>query len=531
VVVWELFSFDQTTLDTLVDRFQPLATRGNFTLPNTLNYVLKHLAARTAILEPDYVCRHYRSAFSALYSKRFKPFSALSNRLHFFKPDKVSLSDLAEATCSDELGYLGYVVLRPTDICAVGRTVLERPTWSAGEFFLPCTTAVNAHVLGLKLTVTCMPFTQQDTMVMTCAQAAIWMATQFMSQSFGMPGPLPHEITESCSKYYLGLIGRPVPSGGLLIEQMINGLFDLGYSPVFERASVGVGILELVYKYIESKVPVIIIFKSHAMTVCGYIYDFAATAPKKSLLFGLDKVNLTGYENWIRGLIVHDDSVGPYRLIPTNEGARNKLIADGFSDLLLPANWPDEGTECCTTDQIEGLVIPLPEKVYLTGESVYAVVATLLEDSAVLAPLLAAARAGNKTSVEFLNSLSSPSSTSPIVLRAYFLESQSYKSALRTAPLFSSIHPVARDAYLRMRTSRLIWIIELTLAAEMRKEQEDQRRVYGEIILDSTASPYSPSFLAIHLPGVLHIRDPKDESWSIEPLKDDKPYQYPRDFV
>jgi hypothetical protein len=368
---------------------------------------------------------------------------------------------------------------------------------------------------------------------MTCAQAAIWMTTNLMSKYLQWPAPLPHEITQSASKYYLGWLGRPLPSGGLLVEQMVNGLVDLGYSPIFHRIVVDGGVvdkLSKIYKYLESRIPVIITLGEHAIPVCGYLYDATAVPPTGQLFAGRGESNLVGYENWISGLVVHDDSVGPYRILPADSSSWDKISKTKNSDLLLPANWPNEHIERCTAEQIDGIVVPLPEKVYLTGDSVYEIAATLLEDDGVMQPLSEAALQGQFASAAFLTSLRRPSSE-PMVLRAYFVESNAFRSAMRKSPLSDTLSPIIREIYTSMPMSRLIWVVELTPSSEMKKNRALEREVCGEIVLDSTASPYGPSFLAIHLPGVLHIRDCTSETWTTHKIQGDAPYRYPEDFI
>jgi len=313
---------------------------------------------------------------------------------------------------------------------------------------------------------------------------------------------------------------------------MVNGLVDLGYSPIFHRIAMDSGAVEKlskIYKYLESRVPVIVTMGEHAIPVCGYLYDPTMVPPPSPLFAAHGESNLVGYENWICGLLAHDDGVGPYRIIPTDLSARDKIAKTNYFDLLLPSNWPDEGVKECTADQIDGIVVPLPEKVYLTGDSVYEIAAALLEDDGVMQPLSEAALRGQSSAAAFLTSLRRPSSE-PIVLRAYFVESNAFRSMLKNVPLTDTLSPLVRDAYLSMAMSRYVWVVELTAASEMKKLRAAERQVYGELILDSTASPHGPSFLAIHLPGVLQSRDVSNERWSTLIIEDDRPYQYPQDF-
>jgi hypothetical protein len=83
---------------------------------------------KNILVEYPYIDKDYRSTYYAFYAKkglRYDPFTA---RLHFFG-DGVILTDDLELRWTgrdrlDEL-YFGYMVLRPTGITPIGRTVLS----------------------------------------------------------------------------------------------------------------------------------------------------------------------------------------------------------------------------------------------------------------------------------------------------------------------------------------------------------------------------------------------------------------------
>jgi hypothetical protein len=519
---------DETILDRLLDEFRPLSPAPRRTLANTLQYAVKRLKPKKVLVESDYICKDYRSEYSALYSKRFKKFSDRSTRLHFFASSDVSVDLLKDPSRdSTEFGYLGYIVMRPTDVGRVGRTLLPHPAWDSNKFYIPCTAYFPAHILGCEFSIEGMPFCQQDGMVMTCAQAAVWMACHLLSRRVGLSAPLPHEINESCSRYYLGWVGRALPSGGLTVENMVNGLSDLKYSPIFhridgpdQRKNVAV---EMVCKYIESGIPVILMLPGHAVTACGYVYD-----PDRNIQ---QKGPVVGFENWVKALIVHDDAVGPYRIMPVDETARADLVNSDVADLLMPEGWPERRIRNTTTKQIEGVIVPLPDKVYLTGDWVCRIARSLIDDRVIQQPVSIASKRGEQSPAKFLHALHADSDDR-VVLRAYFLSAESFKASMRVAPLRGTMSPTVREHYQTVSMSRLIWVVELTLSDELQKQDEADRHVYGEVLLDSTASPYGPSFLSIHLPGVLFIQNLNSEGQiTAIPLPDDKPYLYPRDFA
>ena len=76
--------------------------------------------------------------------------------------------------------------------------------------------------MGTALKIKGVPFIQQDGMVMVCAQASMWIAAKYMHYAYALPRYLPYEITERATKPFIQS-GRPIPSTGLAIEQIMSG--------------------------------------------------------------------------------------------------------------------------------------------------------------------------------------------------------------------------------------------------------------------------------------------------------------------
>ena len=57
-----------------------------------LHEYLSEIDATTILLEPHYVDRHYLDEFAHYYSRSFHAPPAYCSRLHFFKSDKVAIS-------------------------------------------------------------------------------------------------------------------------------------------------------------------------------------------------------------------------------------------------------------------------------------------------------------------------------------------------------------------------------------------------------------------------------------------------------
>ena len=147
----------------------------------------------TVIIEDDYVDKDYQDEFTAFYSRAFKIYTQRCTRLHFFAkdiPTDTSFLDLGRFREQ----YLGFIVLRPTDLQKIGRPILKPFINDPNTEFVSCKAKFYSHIAGEKFTIDAMPFIQQDTQVGACAQAALWMVARYMSQRFGYREFMPGEI-------------------------------------------------------------------------------------------------------------------------------------------------------------------------------------------------------------------------------------------------------------------------------------------------------------------------------------------------
>src|ERR1035437_4028666 len=112
--------------------------------------------AVTAIFEYDYVDRDYQDEFSAFYSKAFKTYSARCTRLHFFSC--AILPRIRKNFGRFKGNYLGFIVIRPTDLQRMGRTLLVPSIVDPHREFIHCTARFSAHLLGDEFSIQGMPF-------------------------------------------------------------------------------------------------------------------------------------------------------------------------------------------------------------------------------------------------------------------------------------------------------------------------------------------------------------------------------------
>lgn len=230
--------------------------------------VLKESGARSVVLETRYIDLDYRSEYSSFYSRTFRsePDSAL--RLHFFRAE-LGMDDLWRLPA--DAGYLGYIVLRPSAAGAVGRTMIQAPPRDRAAIRAAVTEEVS--FFGETLSVTGVPFMQQDTQLGSCAHAAAWMchygafrrglvarqtAATFglrTDPALGMVNALPSEgMTSFQLKSLMATLDLPV-------RVDVDGEREWGTNPDT--------LLRICRRYLDSGIPLLVFTSDHAFVLCG----------------------------------------------------------------------------------------------------------------------------------------------------------------------------------------------------------------------------------------------------------------------
>ena len=210
-------------------RDEALPYNGNST---PVNFIFSALAQAplkcvTVVFEKGYVDQDYQDELAVFYSKAFKDYPHRCTRLHFFAVE----IPLGTTTHFSEYRdhYLGFMVLRPTDLQRVGRACLKPIVNDAGTEFITCTAEFTSHILRERFTVSALPFVQQDTQVGACAQACLWMLARYMSRRFGHREFLPAEVNQLAKSHRA--LGRHYPAEtGLTFAQMLDALQGMSLS-------------------------------------------------------------------------------------------------------------------------------------------------------------------------------------------------------------------------------------------------------------------------------------------------------------
>ena len=306
-----------------------------------LERYLREIGCVSFAAERQYVDRDFMDDYSAYYASNLFSPDNYCTRIHFFcadaeeveeklialrETDPERLLELTDrrtelATACRRFSrayYLGFVVIRPLPGSPIGRTVLrpyaDRDKSKEFTRDFSCTRDYVTHVDGLALTVKGLAFQQQDLGVSACATTAIWSALHKIAEVEHIGLLTPARITSMASRYSLPH-GRSMPSAGLSLDQMCQGIRAAGLAPTLLRTSnTGEGfsaVRAFLHSSILSGIPPILVLQAgenirHAVTVAGMKVDEnVEPAPISESWF--DK------SNELSGLYVHDDRYGPYQ--------------------------------------------------------------------------------------------------------------------------------------------------------------------------------------------------------------------------
>ena len=333
------------------------------------------VGARFLVVEEPYIDRDYSADYVHFYSSAFKSYPRHTKRLHLFRHDpSATLSgDMAQQASATavELGYLGFVVVRPIRQGPVGRTVLAFPDLGPGLLFRPAArSSVEVGLRATRLKIRGAPFIQQDRRIGACAQAAIWMASRPVHERHGTSSwHSVAQITALATTPTDADLSKALPHGsdGLNPIHITRALRGMGHQPLsdqFQREGERdkakpppTKAFEALLPYLDSGLPVILGIPpasdeqlGHAVTAIGYA---ETTGP--ALREG------HGYDRFVRALVVHDDQHGPYRLMPLTSADAAALPPE----LLLKDM---DGKTPTVEAAVSHLFVPLSSRILLRAD-------------------------------------------------------------------------------------------------------------------------------------------------------------------
>jgi len=425
--------------------------------------VAESAGARCAVIETRYVDVDYRSEYSNFFSKTFAEIPDTTHRVHFFASD-LSEDDLADLSDEVRSGYLGYIVIRPSELGRVGRTMLAPPP----EFRDAVPTAVSDQVnfFGHVLEVRGVPFAQQDTQFGRCAHVAAWIChyAAYLRGDVARRAMADFSLLADASVAE----GRPLPSQGLTGLQLSNLMREFGLPPIVYRMGFLPGsgqepavpshqeeddpgtwdtrAIAVLCRFLNSGYPVLVGTHDHAFVIVGYRREDREGA------------------RWIR-FIRHDDQRGPY--LPVDD-----ILADV------------DGATGHRHSPWQLLLAPVPAELWLLPEAAERVGRSLIRRYDTLA---------GTQSLEGLERVGR------LTFRTTAMSSARYKQMAAQRGLDKTS---ARELRLA-RLSRLVWVVE---AVDRQAREAGRPSVLGEVVFDSTSSDMAPNVLALRVPGALLVK-------------------------
>ena len=455
--------------DSLLARLHPpLADTGRGPLDNILTLVRNELGGQCVVVEP-YISTDWNSEYSAVYSRLFRPVPCQAQRLHFFA-NRLNYADIFDLPEHHRRSYLGYTVLRPLDAFRVGDTILASP-WCVPltcQDLVHCLEEFTVYLLGNRLTITGMPYLQQDRTVGACAQADLWMIARYYNAKREMGRLRPPEIHELATRSVMA-----PPQEGLTFLQMRNALNGFGFNPhLFGTVRDWKITRDFLYSCVESELPIIAGLnlpddEGHVVVIIGHDYDPNVTSLSQSL------------SEAVSNFVIHDDASGPYK-----------------KAAVSCVSYKDKDVLTLDDHRVEWLIAPLPPRVHMGWDDV-----KFLRDFWLREATGYAAQVFGKAEA----TLWGDQDLSQIVSRIYLRRSSEFKQDLLRAKDHRDDKIIAK--YKCMQMPKYVWVVELAKAPEVQNIPLHERRIRGEILIDSTAHRDVPvkALLAFHFNGTMFI--------------------------
>ena len=390
-------------------------------------------------------------------------------------------------TKAQRRSYLGYSVLRPVPHGRVGRTVIRPPEPLRKDTLTQIIDEVS--FFGTRLTVEGVPFCEQDSEFLRCAHAASWICHYTAAKRGQVGRRTTAEIVELSPDALSP--ERPLPSQGLNHNQLQVVFQDLKQPAILYGMSglpqvIGVPnpvspdepgagnpvlvcdncvtpagwwdrrMISIICRYLNSGFPVLIGTEDHAFVLVGWRRDDEGQVQ----------------------FIACDDRIGPY-----------EIISSPFEHYLTP--W-------------ETIMIPLPPRVYLSGESAEGRAHEHFRTFAKLAPQIA--------------EMEERLTNGEIELRTMLRTGASFKEDITTLIKSEQIVRMVREA----RLPHWVWIVEAHDRELCRKGRA--ACVLGMAVFDSTSFDSPPQLDALMLRGSVFVYPP-DEATKLEGTVEDKPWR------
>jgi hypothetical protein len=394
-------------------------------------------ACKQVLVEHSYNDKDYRSTYYSFYAKKGYRYEINCIRLHFFD-ERVELlagHQLRFSRPVHDESYFGFMVLRPTRLNTIGRSVLKPKLMRAfqGQIIQH---EYEVHLLGHSLHVSGFPYMSQHTDIGVCAHVACWAILRHYSERYARYREiLTFDITRLAHEFDPGGL---IPSKGLRLENAERIFASAGTYPVMvtKDPEDPEAFYRQMFSYVESGFPLFVALEGHAIAVIGHLTLTHKPDPPRPCTFAWDLA---------QGVVAIDDNRLPYLSVLRKGGA--PYGCDAFTDYI----------------------VPLPDKVYYPAEAVDGIALLLATE-----PTLGF----------------DPSDLEAPVVR-YFLTTAAHLRKFMHDNR-SQFDPTLVAVAMELSLPQFVWIIEIASETQWRAGQVELRA-----ILDATAGPYEdqPLFL------------------------------------
>ena len=307
------------------------------------------------VIEYPYVDKVYRDSYYSYFASKHNAYARDCIRISFFSAE-ISHEQFRTADGEEHLKetFRGYLVIRPTFSCPIGRSLLDKRAFVEDDFVL-CNYQGNVAINGVKLEVNGFPHSSQDAESISCAETTIWSIMEYFGNRYPDYKPTyPSHIIDTISKFSNQ---RLLPSNGLTVDQISFALKEFGFGTnIYARdEAYDEEIENIIAYYIESGIPVIAVIgnniASHAIVIIGHDMDLAIDfekVKKRPINSAAKTIEYIDYTDIPKKYLVNDDNLAPYRKINLSNPAEHYEGKADFEGFV-----------------IKSVVVPLYKKIYL----------------------------------------------------------------------------------------------------------------------------------------------------------------------
>lgn len=470
---------------------------------------LQALKVESCVIENHYLDQDFTDLYAAFYARVFKLHHKMCRRFHFFRSDLSRVfsgktaSEVFQGLSSEIVrqSYVGFAVIRPVRHAPLGRAILEVPPAPVDHRSeLMVRARHQVHLCGVTFEIEGIALTQQDSRVGSCAQATIWMAGRHFHHKHRGPWVSTTAITEAATTLTDMGMARMVPAGSEALHpnNMLQALKAMERQPfVYTADKVDPATkrpiwtqrpVDIIHRYVDSGIPVILGLApigsdpvGHAVIVTGATYEKGTGRP-------LTTVRPTRAE-FARYFLINDDQRGANLRLPIQKGSPLAETPHSIEENLLY------------------VIVPLPKKVYLTGELAEELSWDTLQSYARQWPTKVKPElTGVDTTCaeKFVAAIKSNS----VVCRTYLTFGWKYKARM----LANEVHEDFKADLIYHELPKYVWVTEFGTAESLSSLDLKDHFIYAHCVVDATGSKHWEARSVFHGPGLATrwFHDPKD---------------------